>query len=76
MHDSPSYLMLPVLARWKKLTHFSCLVLAEHATNRSKQAEKMMAKCIFLLENIIMFFKILALIFLSIFRSTSTPKKF
>jgi hypothetical protein len=37
---SPSYRMLLMLAKGEKLTHFNCLVPAEHATNRSKQAEK------------------------------------
>lgn len=54
--------MLPMLGKWEKLTLFSYLVLAEHATNRSKQAEKKMAKYTLLLENI-MFFEVLALIF-------------
>jgi hypothetical protein len=51
-----------MLGKWEKLTLFSYLVLAEHATNRSKQAEKKMAKYTLLLENI-MFFEVLALIF-------------
>jgi hypothetical protein len=36
MHDIASYQKVPMLAKREMLTHFSCSMLAEHATNGSR----------------------------------------
>lgn len=63
MYDIQGFCKIAVIAKKEMLTHFSCLAFAEH--NQGKQAcVNGMVKCIFLLENITIFFKILTLIFI------------